>query len=371
MTTSKLFRNLNKSNFIRFSRILPNICVAALLMVMFLIFVGLKVSDALYDTESIIKIRVGYHLPDDSDKNMNAFGVSVLTNTESMTDICEVVEVSSKEEGIKMLEKGELDYYIDVPENFFTGIMDSTNPPLNVYIADSSSFLSYITNEVFFCYARYLGTAQAAIYAGLDTSYELELPDEERDRSNIEVNVVLLDRVINKDAYVEKVDASEIGGFSLKEHYIAVAVLLTLFFTAFALSDFYFGYKKGMLLSLEINGLHSLYIFASNLIITFFGVYVSFIIAFIGVSIFNKSINPIGIITVIPVVLIVSLLINIIAALAKNHFTSNMGVFVFAILLLYISGGILPASFLPSIIQKLSFFLHSEWLIDMTANSLF
>ena len=243
MNSINIFFKLLKANLKRLKKyILP---VLASIMILLLICggAGIFISNNLYKEGISKTVSIAYYLPQDEDYRFNNFGLNIIKDLEGTKEVVDLIEVTSIEEGYELLENGEVLYYIIVPEMFFSGIMDSTNPELTILFADNSDITSYISNELFTAYARYLGTAQAGVYSALDTLRYHDLSSDTIYDLQNTVNMTFLDRALNKDNYLNKMDATSESGYTLIEHYMAVALMLSLFFVSFVLMPYLQGYN--------------------------------------------------------------------------------------------------------------------------------
>lgn len=170
MSRIHMFFNFIRANCKRLLHYLPSMFVSLLLLLLLTGTAGFYLSRHLYKENVFSAISIGYYLPQDDNLDLNQLGIGMLQDLEGMEETVQLVQVNSVEEGYNMLASHEILYLIIVPEQFFSGIMDSTNVPLDIVVYDNSSISSYIINELFMSYAGLLGTAQAGIYSGLDTT---------------------------------------------------------------------------------------------------------------------------------------------------------------------------------------------------------
>lgn len=371
MYNNKFFLNLTVANLKRLKNYILPIFISIVIILSICAGAGIIISKNIYKAGVSSKVSIAYYLPDDEDKKANNFGLNIIKEMDSTKEVVNLIQVDNVDDGYELLEKGDVLYYIIVPESFFSGIMDSTNPELTILFRDNSQITAYISNELFCSYARYLGVAQAGVYSALDTLRIHETDSDERKSIQKLVNMSYLDRSLNKDAYFDKIEATAEGNHSLLEHYMASAVMLSLFFIAFVMMPYLQGYNKGLITKLNTYKTNSFHIFASNFIASIPAVYVAFVPCFIIISIITKSFNPLGLIWILPSILIISLLINIISSLCNNQFTANMAVLVFTLIIAYVGGGILPQAMLPEAVNEFSTFLPGEYIITNIANSLF
>ena len=155
--------NYIRANIKRLTHYLPHLLVSVLLLLLVTGAAGFYMSEHLYKENLFSAVSIGYYLPEEDNADWTSLGLGMLEDLEGMQETVQLRQVTSVDEGYRLLEQREILFLIIVPENFFSGIMDSTNLPLDIVVYDNSSFSSYVINELFMSYAGLLGTAQARI----------------------------------------------------------------------------------------------------------------------------------------------------------------------------------------------------------------
>lgn len=367
-----LFLNLLKTDLKRTKKYFIPVISAIIIILLICGSAALLISSNLYKEQTASTFKLAYYLPDDSDKKNNSVVANMIGRTNSMNEIVTLIEVSDLEDGYELIKKGEVLYYIIVPEGFFTGIMTGDNKPLDIVVRDNSGINSYIANELFLSYADYLGTAQAAIYSMLDTVREDELSDSEIDFLQNKVNLIFLDRALNKDEYLDEKEATMEGSYTLTEHYLASALMISLFFMAFVIMPLLTGHGKGVMLRLRCSKINSLHIFLSNYLDTLLLLYIAYLPCYAGISIYSRHLNLTGLFTIIPTIMIIGAIICIVTQLCNgNIFAANITLLLVTIIIAYVGGGILPHAMLPTAITELSGIMPGSTLIENIAFSLF
>lgn len=371
MKKTDIFFRLTQSNFKRSKHYIVSIVISVAIVLAVCSVSAFIISKNIYKEDIMEKIKVGYYIPEDDDQKYNNFAINMLQDMNSIKSTAMLIQVDTENAGHEMLEKGEILYLIVVPDNFFSSILDGTNKRLDIYVKDNSTISAYIANELFLSYARYLSVAQAGIYSFLDTMWAHDVSNENINALQKNVNMTFVNRSLSKDSSIETIIATSEGSFTLLQHYLAVAVMLTLFFSAFVLMPYLQGYGPGLQKRLSSHKLNNSHIFLSNFICTLPLIYIGFVLSFIAVSIVTKTFNPIGLVASIPALILISLIINIISSLSNSIFSANMLTLVITIVLAYIGGGILPSAMLPNAIQSLSNYLPGEFIINNLAAAIF
>ena len=371
MSRIHMFFNFIRVNMKRLFHYLPHMFLALLLLLVLTGAAGFYLSKHLYKEQIFSAVTIGYYLPEDDNRDLNELGIRMLQDLDSMQKTVQLEQVSSVEDGYAKLASHEILYLIIVPEQFFAGIMDSTNVPLDIVVYDNTSITSYIINELFLSYAGLLGNAQAGIYSGLDTTRAHEFSQEEINKLSDRVNLVYLDRVMNKSEYMETVEAENAGAVPLSRHYAAFAVILSLCFSAFVLIPYLQGTNSGIRECMKLHHMQQGTIFISNLICTFAALYLLFLPCYIGISIWAKHFTKTGLLTIIPALFLIALLIAGIASGAKNTFSANICLLFIVLVLAYCGGGLLPDAMLPKAVRQIQNFLPGTYILQMFIHALY
>lgn len=371
MSKLTLFFNLIRASLKRLKSYILHILVAVLILLSICSAAGIFISDKVYKEKSFTLVQIVYYLPEDDDMRYNLLALGMLEEMKSIEETAVLTRVSNIDEGYRMLESKEALFFVIVPENFFSGIMDSTNTPLDIIINDPSSAASHIANELFLSYGTYLGIAQAGIYSALDTARANNISSEQISDIQTRVNIIYLDRALNKDGYILVNNATNEGKLTLIQHYIAVAVMLSLIFMTFIISPLIQGYNSGVKKRLHSYRINNIHIFICNILITICALYIAFIPCYGAISIIYKNIYPAGLIHILPALLILAIIINIINILCHNTIVNHMTLLAVTLILTYIGGGILSSALLPKIIQQLSAFMPGAYIIKAFGHALF
>ena len=220
-------------------------------------------------------------------------------------------------------------------------------------------------------YAGLLGTAQAGIYSGLDTTRAHEFtPEQIRELSN-RVNFVYLDRVMNKTNYMKTIQAEDAGSVTFTQHYAAFAIILSLCFLAFLLIPYLQGTGNGICECMKLYHLNRGHILAANTLHTFIALYILFLPCYIGISIWMGHANLNGLLTIIPALLLIALLIAGIATFSRSTFSANICLLFVVLVLAYCGGGLLPDVLLPKVIQQIRPYLPGTYVMQIFCHALY
>lgn len=371
MNTMSLFFNLIRTNIKRLKSYIPQLLFAVVILVLVCGGALRIISDRLYTTKEIQQVCIAVYLPEDEDIKYNKLALRMIDNAESVSELAYIQLVDTIDEGYAMIDSGEALFFIIVPEYFFSGIMDSTNPELTIVVEDFDNLYTYAGYELLSSYASYLTYAQAGIYTALDTIREhSDLPDDEEYVLE-NTNITFLERTLNRSKYVEAVEAKDAGEFPLAKHYIGAITFLVLLFSGFVISSFLQARNNGLYTALYTHGISPIHIFFSDYVSVCAAIYIAYLPCVIAVWIYNQSINLQALYYSFAAILIIAFIITLVNCCCRTTFAANITLFIVTLIIAYVGGGILPEAFLPNIIHRISSFLPGKYVISLLCKGFF
>ncbi|MCM1273471.1 MAG: ABC transporter permease [Clostridium sp.] len=366
-----LFSSLMRANLKRLTKYIPSVLISVSIVLVICTFAGAILSSGIYEEKSREKLCVAYYIPAEDNDRYTSLALDMLQEIDSINELATLVRVPEINDGYHMLQSNEAMYFIIVPENFIAGVLDSTNPHVDIVVKDNASIDAYITNELFLSLASYLGIAQAAVYSALDVSRAMGFSQEQVTEIQTSVNLTFLDRALNKSQFIQERTATTEGSYSLKQHYMASAVMISLFFMGFALMPFMQGYNNGMSNKLFASGIHGAHIFVQNFLCMTLSMLIAYVPCHFAIGIYMKHICLTTLFYMVPAAVIMALMLALAGTITKNPFTGNMLLFVTVLIIAYVGGGILPDAFLPKAVNQISDFMPGKYLISWISHSLF
>ena len=366
-TFSQLFR-LTKANIKRLLIKLPGIITVAVFLLVSLSAAAIIVSDNLYKSENMDKINVAFYMPESNINTYSTAGYDLITNMQSLSNTAKLIEVDSVEAGKEMLSNGLVSYLIVIPESFFGGYKSSG---IEVFFNASTSIMTYITNDLFMAFARYYSTAQTGVFAGLDDAELNSLSDSDRSGIIATLNFTFLDRALNKDAYTATYTATDVGVHSIEQHYMGVALLLAVSFTAFLMIPVLQSLNKGIRTKLSIFNINRWSIFISNAAALLPVFMLAFIPCLIAGQIYYREYTPLALVYALPVMCILALITSAFSTATDSMLAAELGFLIVILVLCYAGGGILPDGMLPKVVRSISHFLPGDLMIRFMTFALF
>lgn len=366
--------NTQFSRTIRFDikrcfKLLPGLLLTTLL---FLFAAGILLhyyTPILFGEEPFQQVNVALYMPEDS--GYNQMGLSMVSNMKSFQDSLNIIQTDTYEEGYAMLVNKEAAAFIVIPEGFISSILNGNNNPIRILLNGTKTFETYVVNDLLQNAAALLGTAQAAVYSVYDISVQYGLDHETNIAFQNQIDTVNMTYVLARESIFSEENFDLLHAFSLTEQLAASFLLLILFMTCFILTAFYKGNNDAYYIRQKISGIGKGKLLISNCLAASIDIYVVYIMIFAGLLIMGLHPTFLSLLTILPVILIVSLFIGLISEFVSGPHMANLIIFLMVLLLLYLAGGILPLQLMPKFLQHTAGYNPMTWLIQYTLHTVF
>ena len=337
-------------------RMLPFVFLSAVAAALFLSLFIRLLSNSLYEEGSLARAKVAL-VTNDAEDEYRQLALRYITNMSS-TSLALDYEVMEKDKALRALQKHDVIAVMFFPDDVVNGIMWGRNDPIEIRFSDTDALSSVFLSELTRSGALMLSAAQADTYSATDLYYELGAQDSLYDAYN-DIDMMNFDYVLSREKLFT---ASETLPVFLS--YIASALLLFLFFSSSAFApalrmedraftDLLFSGKAFSAGYLAVRFL------ANWLVLSLFSV-VCCIIA----SLFPELPFDISVYTDAQTILSLVLISGVLSAFALFLHQASGSAPVSVLLqltlsvgMLFCSGGILPAAFLPKGLLRVGAYL--------------
>jgi len=310
----------------------------------------------------VAKVKIALVAEDDNP--LIDLAVHYVGNMDSVESICEF-QILDENTAFNKLKQGELYAVVYLPPGFIKGILNGSNTPAEITLHPDSGADSVLFETLADAAAYTLRTAQAGIYAAIDTFKFYEL-DGVKTVTN-DLNELYIDVALGRAKMFdeESVDATE--GLSIITFYIASAFVLLLLFSGIGCAAFYKSNNAFLCRIVNRSGIGYL----SQIILQGLAMsvcyFIIFCIPYLSYSYLVIEADFFESLLFFPLLFIMIFgiceFVLLIFRMAKNPHTGVLLLFFISVILLFLSGGILPKAFLPIAVQKFAAFLPStHWL---------
>ena len=312
---------------------------------------------------------------------MTRMALDYVESMESVAQICQFVQVS-EEKGLRMLESGEIAALIILPDQLVEGIMNGQNPTVDIIFPKDARLEAMLFRELTESGAGLLRIAQAQIYGAADTAVEYGLT-ERLSVMEAEIDSYNLAFALDRLAVYDEETVSATGRMSVLQYYAASGAVLFLLLSGMAVYPVMQQESAVFRRQLVRKGIGTLWQYFCRWLCGFLcmgllagaaWVLVRSIFLLVPESeklislMFARSRNygsagaRAGIILLI--LMTVTALIYMIYSLTESRTGGILLIFLFSVLMVYLSGGFVPSVFMPQNMQTVGKVLPTACLIQ-------
>lgn len=327
-------------------------------------FAGMKLLAAKENTD---KIPVALVVKDDN--TYTRMALSYLLEEESIKEMCSFTEMT-EEEAQKALENGQVLAAAVIPENFMSGVLHGGDVTAQVVLSDKgTTSQSKIFQKMIQSGATDLITAQAAIYAVDDLCIVTGIDAIRESEEYLNKNLLMY--ALRRNSYFGKNIISDTGDLSVAQFYIAGGIVLLLMLggitcgellkredSTFVSVIYRLGIRPSFVLFAKLLGASAVY---TGLML----------IVYVAASCCKAvPFHWMGIPAVVVVVLTVFSVNLLIFQVAGSKMAGMLAGFMITIVMMFLSGNFIPASFLPKLVNDMGNFMPAKWITALCGQML-
>ena len=341
----------------KYNKAAPVILLECLIFAILILAFGCYAANTIYGKTALNSIQIG--IVSEEENSVTQMLAGFVESMDSFQERCNF-QIMEEDKAKEALQNGEIYAAVFLPEGTLEGILNGTNIPARVVLGNAgSSMETMIFEEVAKAGGRLLSTAQAGIYAADDFCLKLGQKDKIRETEDF-LNQAYLDYALNRTAVFKLKEVNATGALGATTYYGAslLLVFLSLFcvilgkdgqITPSSLSD--------LLVSRGIG-----YFTQYGVEMTAFSVVFAIFGCIIGTPVLAACMKLEGMggidFSCIAVFFLVLLLIGIFIRMLLEMTGSSAGgigvCFIVLLLLMLVSGLLLPSAFLPLWMEKIS-----------------
>lgn len=332
-------------------------CFAGLIVLM--AFAGNKMLGS--DTDNS-KMNIALVMNDDS--TLMDMAVSFVLQEDVVEEMCNLQEMT-EEEALEALKRGEIIGVLIIPPDYLTGILNGTNVPARIILADAGdNSQSAVFREMIDSAITDIATAQSAIYAAGDLCNVTGYGDAAECMNYL--NRTLLMYALGRNEYYETDAISEVGDLPVMWFYVAGGIVLLLLFSGIICGEMFKKENDALNVSLKRSGLSMQFMALAKLtgvsLVFFVILCMAYVVAAIAGIIKVSVVSLPGLAVLVITVFSINLLIF---QMIDNKAAAALVNFIVTVLMMFLSGNIMPEIFLPNIVNKIGMVMPTGWLVDL------
>lgn len=333
----------------------------------------------LYRDSPVMQITIA--LVEEQESPLMDMALTYVQGMESISESCRFL-TTSKEEGFAMLQEGEAAALVLLPGGVIESILNGSNVPVQVYFPENAGIESALLKELTDAGVRMLRVAQAQIYGIYDTAKEydalesLSVLEADIDKYNL---AFALERL----SLFQTQEVSATGTLSMAEYAVASGFILFLLLFGMACYPMMQPYpavlkkqliREGVFAGRQCLGKWLCGFCTMSIGSLCFGLAVKGGLSLLGhAEWFPKPHNgqiAAWIMTCVLILLCITTFVFLVFQMADSTTAAILILFFLSVVMMYASGGFLPAAFLPDAVCKIGRFLPTTYLIE-AAGSLY
>ncbi len=311
---------------------------------------------------------------------MTTMALGYVEDLESATQICHFVQMT-EEEGFRSLENGDIAALIVLPEQLVEGIKNGANPSVEVYFPENAGLEAMLLRELTESGAGLLRVAQAQVYGVYDAAVEYGLT-ERLSVMQGEIDSYNLAFALDRLAIYQKETVSATGKMSMIQFYAASGAVLFLLLTGMAAYPVVQREPQAFRKQLARQGTGEAWQsfckwLCGFLCMGLLGCVAWIMIKIAGIFVPEVAEKLIHALTggrrglysgvqagvVLLIVITAATFIYMIYSLAGSRSGAVLVIFLLSVVMVYLSGGLVPSMFLPKAMQVIGDKLPTAYLI--------
>ena len=336
--------------------------LVSILLVLFVLTIGVaSISYTLLQNQVFQLVKVAVVIPDSEEQSKLV--LQFLSSMDSVKSICEF-EYVEEETAFEMLEDGEAQAIILLPENFYEDIYYGENTPAMIYFPKEKDVNQRLFEKLLTSGMALLQISEAGVYSTQYLAYEQQL---EVNRGELGEYIALkyAKTVLNRSAIYEAQVLSPLGGVDVVQYYFTALMLLVMLFSGILFGFLYRKENKAVEQKLKIYGMNALslsvikigimvfYLWMIEWLFMIGGKLLSENKAFTVLDFFGMDFLKSGFFGGL-LALVIASYFHMVYSVGKDYQQGTIFLLLSNVILFLSSGLIVPKAYLPVGVQKLS-----------------
>lgn len=361
-----LFR-LFKAQTKKYLKTIPVALLSATVFLFLLFTILYSAIKLMPEDQPVLKASVGL-VTNGLDDSTLKWGLRFLEGTESISEHLDFIIVD-EDTGLKYLKNGKIIGLIVLPENILEGILYGYNYPATILFNKNNPLSNVILTELTRSGAGLLSGAQSSTYTTSEIYQNLGLTDQ-LDAAFYDVDIIGLKYALRRQDsfYSEKTDNQDMN--TLIIFYIFAAITLLLLITTISFTkDSFYDNDAFLFLGKRQKGFNILYPCGKILSLSFIYFITLLLFKLISLIIFHDEVNIFNIelklnnnislgliLTLLLISLFLSAFSHMLIFMTDSILDGILLTFITTIILVFISGMIIPVSFMPAIFSSIQLY---------------
>lgn len=232
------------------------------------------------------KVNIGIAIPDG--ESISRLATQYISSMDSVRSVCDFYYLD-EQEAVEQLKQGTLQAVVVLPEGFYHDVQVGINPPAQIYFPKDAAQNTQIFEELVTAGVSFLQTAEAGVYAALDTAsyYGIELQGAGLGDT---IAYLFANQMLKRDSVYSSKMLSPLGNLSVAEYYYAAGFVILLMMCGIQFGFLYGKRKRSVEDKLNIRGVGSIrQSVVKVLVMTMFLYVTGLLYYFVGIGIAGRT----------------------------------------------------------------------------------
>lgn len=321
-------------------------------------------SEIMQNAQVFQKVNIGIAIPEG--ESISRLATQYISSMDSVRSVCDFYYLD-EQEAVEQLKQGTLQAVVVLPEGFYHDVQVGINPPAQIYFPKDVAQNTQVFEELVTAGVSFLQTAEAGVYAGLDTAsyYGIELQGAGLGDT---IAYLFVNQMLKRDSVYSARMLSSMGNLSVAEYYYAAGLVILLMMCGIQFGFLYGKRNRSVEDKLKIRGVGSIRQSVVKILVMTEFLYVTgllYYFAGIGIASWTKTYFVFyqGTTWYALLLLCLGIAIYFHVLYELSGSSSQAAVFVFAVNVITISGAgvLIPEAYLGKGIAGISRFLPMKY----------
>lgn len=200
------------------------------------------------------KVNIGIAIPEG--ESISRLATQYISSMDSVRSVCDFYYLD-EQESVEQLKQGTLQAVVVLPEGFYHDVQVGINPPAQIYFPKDAAQNTQVFEELVTAGVSFLQTAEAGVYAALDTAsyYGVELQGAGLGNT---IAYLFAHQMLKRDSVYSARMLSTMGNLSVAEYYYAAGLVILLMMCGIQFGFLYGKRNRSVEDKLKIRGVGSI-----------------------------------------------------------------------------------------------------------------
>lgn len=200
------------------------------------------------------KVNIGIAIPEG--ESISRLATQYISSMDSVRSVCDFYYLD-EQESVEQLKQGTLQAVVVLPEGFYHDVQVGINPPAQIYFPKDAAQNTQVFEELVTAGVSFLQTAEAGVYAALDTAsyYGVELQGAGLGNT---IAYLFAHQMLKRDSVYSAKMLSTMGNLSVAEYYYAAGLVILLMMCGIQFGFLYGKRNRSVEDKLKIRGVGSI-----------------------------------------------------------------------------------------------------------------